>query len=102
MKVVKHKAWLPTNCHNNILLHSAQGKLKNLWRNQIATQIMEFLVALNSQMKQADMLKMRLKKAQLTLNIMSYILMIDPDVIVPNKISNNHAYNVARKAYDYL
>ncbi|CAB4400585.1 unnamed protein product [Rhizophagus irregularis] len=62
MKVVKHKTQLPINCHDNILLHSAQGNLKNLWRNQIAVQITEFLVALNSQSKQADMLKMRLKK----------------------------------------
>ncbi|GBC39984.2 ribonuclease H-like domain-containing protein [Rhizophagus irregularis DAOM 181602=DAOM 197198] len=102
MKVVKHKARLPTSCHDNILLHFAQGKLKNLWRNQIAAQITEFLVALNSQTKQADMLKMRLKKAQLTLNIMSCILTIDPDVTVSNKMLNNHAYNVARKAHDYL
>ncbi|PKY33207.1 hypothetical protein RhiirB3_394622, partial [Rhizophagus irregularis] len=78
------------------------SKLKNLWRNQIAAQITEFLVALNSQTKQADMLKMRLKKAQLTLNIMSCILTIDPDVTVSNKMLNNHAYNVARKAHDYL
>jgi hypothetical protein len=79
MKVVKHKEWLPTNCHDNILLHSAQGKLKNLWRNQIAVQITEFLVALNSQTKQADMLKMRLKKAQLMLNITTCILTINPN-----------------------
>ncbi|CAB5364498.1 unnamed protein product [Rhizophagus irregularis] len=102
MKVVKHKTRLPINCHNNILLHSAQGNLKNLWRNQTAAQITEFLVALNSQSKQADMLKMRLKKAQLTLNITSCILMTDPDVTVPNKMLNNHAYNVIRKAHDYL
>ncbi|CAG8759116.1 15500_t:CDS:2, partial [Rhizophagus irregularis] len=102
MKVVKHKARLPTSCHDNILLHSAQGKLKNLWRNQIAAQITELLVALNAQTKQADMLKMRLKKAQLTLNITSCILMINPDVTVPNKMLNNHAYNMARKAHDYL
>ncbi|EXX66493.1 hypothetical protein RirG_123270 [Rhizophagus irregularis DAOM 197198w] len=74
----------------------------NLWRNQTAAQITEFLVALNSQSKQADMLKMRLKKAQLTLNITSCILMTDPDVTVPNKMLNNHAYNVIRKAHDYL
>ncbi|CAB4496321.1 unnamed protein product [Rhizophagus irregularis] len=102
MKVVKHKTQLPINCHNNILLHSAQENLKNLWRNQTAAQITEFLVALNSQSKQADMLKMRLKKAQLTLNITSCILMTDPDVTVPNKMLNNHAYNVIRKAHDYL
>ncbi|GBB90255.1 hypothetical protein RclHR1_17140001 [Rhizophagus clarus] len=77
MKVIKHKARLPANCHDNILLHSAQGKLKNLWRNQLAAQITEFLVALNSQTKQADILKMRLKKAQLTLNITSCILTND-------------------------
>ncbi|PKC60868.1 hypothetical protein RhiirA1_444707 [Rhizophagus irregularis] len=102
MKVVKHKVRLPTSCHDNILLHSAQGKLKNLWRNQIAAQITELLVALNAQTKQADMLKMRLKKVQLTLNITSCILMINPDVTVPNKMLNNHAYNMARKAHDYL
>ncbi|EXX66343.1 hypothetical protein RirG_124710 [Rhizophagus irregularis DAOM 197198w] len=45
---------------------------------------------------------MRLKKAQLTLNITSCILTIDLDVTVPNKMLNNHAYNVARKAHDYL
>ncbi|PKC01007.1 hypothetical protein RhiirA5_427386 [Rhizophagus irregularis] len=56
----------------------------------------------NAQTKQADILKMRLKKAQLTLNIMSYILTINPDVTVPNKMSNNHVYNMARKAHDYL
>ncbi|GES75296.1 ribonuclease H-like domain-containing protein [Rhizophagus clarus] len=26
---------------------------------------------------------------------------MDPNVIVPNKLLNNHAYNVVRKAYDY-
>ncbi|GES89606.1 Down syndrome cell adhesion molecule-like protein Dscam2 [Rhizophagus clarus] len=102
MKVIKHKARLPANCHDNILLHSAQGKLKNLWRNQLAAQITEFLVALNSQTKQADILKIRLKKAQLTLNITSCILTNDPDVTVPNKILNNHTYNVVRKAHDYF
>jgi ribonuclease HI len=102
MQKIKHKTRLPNNCHDNILLHSAQGKLKNLWRNQIAAQITEFLVALNSQSKQADVIKMRLKKAQLTLNITSCILLMEPDVTVPNKLPNNHAYNVLRKAHDYL
>ncbi|CAB4375565.1 unnamed protein product [Rhizophagus irregularis] len=27
---------------------------------------------------------------------------MEPNVTVPNKIPNNHAYNVMRKAYDYL
>ncbi|GES89835.1 ribonuclease H-like domain-containing protein [Rhizophagus clarus] len=45
---------------------------------------------------------MRLKKAQLTLNITSCILTNDPDVTVPNKILNNHTYNVVRKAHDYF
>ncbi|CAG8776233.1 21507_t:CDS:1, partial [Rhizophagus irregularis] len=48
MQIIKHKTRLPRNCHDNILLHSAQGKLKNLWRNQVAAQITEFLVAINS------------------------------------------------------
>ncbi|CAG8780194.1 20057_t:CDS:1, partial [Rhizophagus irregularis] len=45
---------------------------------------------------------MRLKKAQLILNISSCVLLMEPDVTVPNKMPNNHAYNVMRKAYDYL
>ncbi|GES77624.1 hypothetical protein GLOIN_2v1485023 [Rhizophagus clarus] len=102
MKEVKHKTRLPSNCHDNIFLHSAQGKLKNLWRNQVGAQITEFLVALNSKSKQADILKMRLKKMQLKLNITTCILLIEPDVTVSNKIQNNHAYNVMRKAHDYL
>ncbi|GBB94376.1 hypothetical protein RclHR1_23430001 [Rhizophagus clarus] len=102
MKEVKYKTRLPSNCHDNILLHSAQGKLKNLWRNQVGAQITEFLVTLNSKSKQADILKMRLKKAQLKLNITTCILLMEPDVTVPNKIQNNYAYNVMRKAHDYL
>ncbi|GET56608.1 reverse transcriptase family protein [Rhizophagus irregularis DAOM 181602=DAOM 197198] len=102
MQTIKHKTRLPSNCHDNILLHSAQGKLKNLWRNQIAAQISEFLVTINSQSKQADVVKMRLKKAQLILNITSCILLMEPDVTVLNKMPNNHAYNVMRKAHDYL
>ncbi|GBC09777.1 hypothetical protein RclHR1_00910027 [Rhizophagus clarus] len=101
MKVVKYKVRLPANCHDNILLHSAQRKLKNLWRNQIATQVTEFLVVLNSQSKQADILKIRLKKVQLALNIALCIPTMDPDVTVFNKLPNNHAYNVVRKAHDY-
>jgi hypothetical protein len=27
---------------------------------------------------------------------------MEPDVTVPNKMPNNHAYNVMRKAHDYL
>ncbi|GBB85062.1 hypothetical protein RclHR1_11630004 [Rhizophagus clarus] len=102
MKEVKHKTRFPSNCHDNILFYSAQGKLKNLWRNQVGAQITEFLVALNSKSKQADILKMRLKKAQLKLNITICILLMKPDVTVPNKIQNNHAYNIMRKAHDYL
>ncbi|GES75350.1 hypothetical protein GLOIN_2v1765740 [Rhizophagus clarus] len=97
MKVVKYKVRLPANCHDNILLHSAQRKLKNLWRNQIATQVTEFLVVLNSQSKQADILKIRLKKVQLALNIALCIPTMDPDVTVFNKLPNNHAYNVKDK-----
>ncbi|CAB4483140.1 unnamed protein product [Rhizophagus irregularis] len=102
MQIIKHKTRLPRNCHDNILLHSAQGKLKNLWRNQVAAQITEFLVAINSRSKQADIIKMRLKKAQLILNISSCVFLMKPDVTVSNKMSNNHAYNVMRKAHDYL
>ncbi|PKK59590.1 hypothetical protein RhiirC2_794633 [Rhizophagus irregularis] len=68
----------------------------------MAAQIMEFLVAINSRSKQADIIKMRLKKAQLILNISSCVLLMEPDVTVPNKMLNNHAYNVMRKAHDYL
>ena len=68
----------------------------------MAVQITEFLVAINSQSKQADIIKMRLKKAQLILNISSCVLLMELDITVLNKMSNNHAYNVMRKAHDYL
>ncbi|GBC05545.1 hypothetical protein RclHR1_06280018 [Rhizophagus clarus] len=102
IKEVKHKTQLPSNCHNNILHYSAQDKLKNLCRNQVGMQITEFLVALNFKSKQADILKIRLKKAQLKLNITTCILLMESDITVLNKIQNNHAYNVMRKAHDYL
>src|SRR6266536_3271632 len=59
---IKKKHRLPINTHSNILTHKAIGNVKNLWRNQLASQITEFFVSLNSADKASEIVIIRLKK----------------------------------------
>ena len=102
VKTLKNKAHLPSNTQNNILTHPGTFNLRTLWDNQLAAQITELIITLNSPSPAQCTTEIRLKQAQLALNITMTIIEAEPRLIVLNKIMNNHAYGVLRKAKDYM
>lgn len=99
---IKHKIGLSRTVHNNILEHPGIVNMKSLWKNQLAALITELYVLLNTTSKAQKLLVLRLKAAQLRLNITECILTIDPKFIVPYSIKNNLAFNILKKSKDYL
>ena len=99
---IKRKLRLPRNAHNNILLYSAIGNVRNLWRNQIAAHITEFYIALNSHDRLALSMKIRLQTAQLRLNLTDSILTASPSIFHYFKLRDNYSYTTLRKAKLYL
>src|SRR6516162_4852834 len=72
-KAAKHKLGLSSKTHNNIITHPGLVNLTSLWKNQLAAHITEFFVLINTHLRALDTTLIRLRQAQLDLNLTNCI-----------------------------